>query len=304
MSGVKKDRLGRGLGALLGEYVDSKPSPAGQAADGDVTRLPLTAIVPNPNQPRKEFNETELTELADSIRENGLLQPLVVRTSPHQSDRFELVAGERRFRSLQRLKWEEVPVMIREVDDETLLVLALVENLQREALNPIEEAEGYQSLIEGYASTQEEVARAVGKDRSTVANALRLLKLPASVRRLVNEAALTAGHGRALLGAHDPIKIAELAKAAVAGGWSVRETERRAKAERPGGGSKTKVTPPRDPVVSELEVALQESLSTRGQIRGGGKKGKGVIEVPFHSSEDFERLFALITGVEASDYLG
>ena len=299
---MKKDRLGRGLGALLGEYAAADESAAPAA---EVTRVTLKSIVPNPLQPRQEFQEDELRELMESIRENGLLQPLVVRPSPTAPDRFELVAGERRLRSLQALGWEDAPVMVREVDDETLLVLALVENLQREALNPIEEAEGYQALGQQFDLTQEEIARAVGKDRSTVANTLRLLKLPHSLRRMVATGELSSGHARALLGLEDPVRMADVGRQAAREGWSVREVERRVKAGR-GGRDKPKSSTrtATDPVVRELEAALQERLATRVVIRGGGKKGKGVIEIPFLGTEDFERIFALVAGVEASDVLG
>ncbi len=299
---MKKDRLGRGLGALLGEYMSEDERPP----EGDVVRIPLKSIVPNPLQPRQEFSSDELGELVASIRENGLLQPLVVRPSPKSPDRFELVAGERRFRSLQTLGWDDAPAMVRDVDDETLLVLALVENLQREALNPLEEAEGYQSLIDRFAMTQEEVAQAVGKSRSAVANTLRLLGLPHSVRRMVAAGQLSAGHARALLSVEDGVRMAELAKEAAKEGWSVREMERRARSGQV--RKRALSTPPHrtssDPVVKALEEALQERLATRVAIKGGGKKGKGVIEIPFLGTQDFERIFALITGEEAADVLG
>lgn len=300
---MKKDRLGRGLGALLGEYGEQGTS---SSEGGEVVRVPLRSIVPNPLQPRQEFSEDELRELVDSIRENGLLQPLVVRPSPTAKNRYELVAGERRFRSLQTLGWDDAPVMVREVDDETLLVLALVENLQREALNPLEEAEGYQKLADRFELTQEEIARAVGKNRSTVANTLRLLNLPPSVRKYLASGELTSGHARALLGVDDAVRMGDLARQAVREGWSVRETERRTRSSRKkksSGGSASRGTS-RDPVVQALERALQETLGTRVVIRGGGRKGKGVIEIPFLGTEDFERIFAAITGSEASDLLG
>lgn len=302
---MRKDRLGKGLGALLGEYV-TDDVPAGEAAGkGEVAKIPLKSIVPNPLQPRQEFSEEELRELKDSIRENGLLQPLVVRPSPSASERYEIVAGERRFRSLQSLGWDEAPAMVREVDDETLLVLALVENLQREALNPVEEAEGYQMLGEKFSLTQEQIAQAVGKDRSTVANTLRLLKLPHSLRRMIGAGELSPGHARALMPLEDPVRMADVGRQAVKEGWSVRELERRVKAMRAGGGKTRKTRPvSNDPVVKALEEALQERLSTRVMIRGGGRKGKGVIEIPFLGTEDFERIFALIAGAEASDILG
>jgi ParB family transcriptional regulator, chromosome partitioning protein len=294
VNGPRKDRLGRGLGALLGDYLAPEAVPA-----GDVHKVAVANILPNPLQPRKEFSEAELEELTSSIRENGLLQPLLVR--PAAGGRYELVAGERRFRSIQRLGWQDAPVVVRKVDDEELLVLALVENLQRAELNPLEEAEGYRTLGDRFGLTQEEISQAVGKDRSTIANLMRLLKLPPSIRRLVESGDLSMGHARALLAIEDPLRAAELARQAAKEGWSVRDIERetRESAPRP---PKQAATPQhsRDPVVRALEEALRETLATRVQIRAG-RKGTGVIEVPFHSSEDFERIFALLAGREASD---
>lgn len=298
MSRPKKDRLGRGLGALLGEYLEAEP-----VAESDIRRVALGSIVPNPLQPRQEFAEAELAELAASIHQNGLLQPLVVRPSPTTEGRYELVAGERRFRSVQSLGWEDVPVLVRDVDDEALLVLALVENLQREELNPLEEAEGYQALVERFDLTQEEIARAVGKERSTVANCLRLLKLPISIRRLLRDGELSMGHARALLGVDDPVRAADLARRTVKEGLSVRDVEKAVRASKGGGKNRRGGPQPvRDPVVRTLEETLRARLGTRVQIRGGGK-GKGVIEIPFHDTQDFERLFALVAGVEASEIL-
>ena len=294
MTPLRKDRLGRGLGALLGDYMT-----AGATSPGDVRSVAVSGIVPNPLQPRKSHSDAELDDLAASIREHGLLQPLLVR--PAGPAQFELVAGERRLRSLQRLGWLEVPVVVREVPDEALLVLALVENLQREELNPLEEAEGYRTLVERFGFTQEDVSRAVGKDRSTVANLLRLLKLPPSIRHLVETGDLSIGHARALLAVEDPVRAGELARTAIKEGWSVREMERRSRAAGPRGpGGTAPAGAVRDPVVRVLEEALREQLATRVQIRAG-KKGTGVIEVPFHSPEDFERIFALLAGREASE---
>ena len=190
MSG--RDRLGKGLGALLGEYLESA------AQRGEIHKLPVSAITGNPVQPRRVFKEGELEELAVSIRENGLLQPLVVRPAPAAAGRYELVVGERRLRAVTRLGWTEVPVLVRDASDETLLVLALVENLQREALNPLEEAEGYAALGERYGMSQSDIANAVGKDRSTVANMLRLLKLPPSIRKLTRHMARAKSPARRL----------------------------------------------------------------------------------------------------------
>ncbi|MEQ9568770.1 MAG: ParB/RepB/Spo0J family partition protein, partial [Longimicrobiales bacterium] len=204
------------------------------------------------------------------------------------------------------LDWTDVPVVVREVTDEALLVLALVENLQREQLNPLEEADGYDALMDRFGMTQEEVARAVGKDRSTVANMLRLLKLPPSIRKLLQQGDLSMGHARALLSVDDGVRAADLAREAVKNGWSVREVERQVRAAKDGGrGRNTSPTVrSRDPLIRALEEALRERLSTRVQIRGGGRTGKGVIEVPFHDAEDFERIFAIIAGAEASEVLG
>ena len=302
MSRPGKDRLGRGLGALLGEYLEG-------GDETEVRKVPVASIVPNPLQPRKEFAPEELEELAASIDENGLLQPLVVRPSPSRDNRFELVAGERRFRAVTELAWEDVPVLVREVEDEALLVLALVENLQREALNPLEEAEGYRTLADDFEMTQEEIARSVGKSRSAVANFLRLLKLPPSIRKMLQEGDLSVGHARSLLSLDDTVRAGELARRAVRDGWSVRELEARTAEEKEkGSGRRKRKTPSgsgdsRDPVVRALEEALRETLATRVRIRGV-KKGEGTIEVPFHGTEDFERLFALIAGREAADVVG
>ncbi|MGW8264735.1 MAG: ParB/RepB/Spo0J family partition protein [Longimicrobiales bacterium] len=297
MTKGRKERLGRGLGALLGEYLeDEKPVPA-----GEVRTLPLEKIRPNPFQPRKEFQAGELDELADSIRENGLIQPLMVRPSPGRREGWELVAGERRFRAVAQLGWTEVPAFVREVDDQTLLVLALVENLQREALGPLEEAEGYRALTDSFGLTQGEVAKAVGKDRSTIANALRLLQLPPSVRKLLAEGALTAGHARPLLSIADQVKAAEMARVAAREGWSVRQVEDVVKrGRRAGGKKKVGGKKEQDPVLQALEEELRSALGTRVVLRQG-RKGRGVIEIPFLSPEDFERVFLLVTGKEASE---
>jgi len=293
-----KDRLGKGLGALLGDYMTP------EAPKGDVRRVAVSAVLPNPQQPRRSFSEAELAELAASIDQNGLLQPLLVRPSPGRGDNYELVAGERRLRAITSLGWQDVPVVVREVDDDTLLVLALVENLQREALSPLEEAEGYRALADQYGLTQDEIASSVGKNRSTVANMLRLLRLPVSVRKLVEEGGLSVGHARALLAIDDPVRMAELARSAVREGWSVREIERRVKKlAQTTTQAATKAKGTADPILHALEEELRSVLATRVRIRSANKK-EGLIEVPFHNPEDFERIFALIAGREASEIVG
>jgi ParB family chromosome partitioning protein len=297
---AKKERLGKGLGALLGEYLGEQEGAA------EARTVPVSAVHPNPFQPRREFKEEELAELAASIKENGLLQPIVVRPAGNRrgADRWELVAGERRWRAVTRLGWKDVPALVREVDDRTLLVLALVENLQRSGLSALEEAQGYQQLMDEFGLTQQDVAEAMGRDRSTVANTLRLLQLPASVRRLVESGELAAGHARALLGVPDARRMADLARRVVEQGWSVRETEDRVRKDRPtrkrrskGGGAGRGAE--EDPAQKELELELERALGTQVRIKRtrGGVKGK--VEVSFYDAEDFDRIFELLAGKPA-----
>jgi ParB family chromosome partitioning protein len=289
---MTRDRLGKGLGALLGEYLEP------EVGAGDAGKVPVSAISPNPMQPRRTFPDSELAGLAASISENGLLQPIVVRPAPDADGRFELIAGERRLRAVRSLGWKDVPTVVRDASDETLLVLALVENLQREALNALEEAEGYAALSNQFNMSQAEIAAAVGKSRSTVTNLLRLLRLPVSIRKLVEAGSLSGGHARALLSVQDPVFAAELARRAADEGWSVRETEKRAsgvsKKRRKKAGAAV------DPVVRALEEGLRDRLSTRVTIRQR-RGGKGSIEIEYHGSEDFERVYELITGQEVAE---
>ena len=294
------ERLGRGLGALLGDYAES-PIPAGAAKAA--TSLPLSRIVPNPYQPRLEFDPAELGELAASIKASGLLQPIVVRPGP-AAGTYELVAGERRLRAVKNLGWKDVPALVRQVDDRALLVLALVENIQRSELGPLEEAKGYAALKEEFGLTQEEIAEAVGKSRSAVANTLRLLALPPSVRRLIDDGSLSAGHGRALLGLNDPVQISDLAKKAVKSRWSVRELEAAVKAMVRGGAPpKADQRGTKDPAVAALEETLQVVMGSRVAIRWAGK-GDGSIRIPFKGPRELERIFQILTGKDASDVVG
>ncbi|CAN5762953.1 ParB/RepB/Spo0J family partition protein [soil metagenome] len=300
-----RPRLGKGLGALLSE------SMLASEGEGNIRRLRVDQIAPNPFQPRREFAPEELQELRESIRTNGLLQPPVVRPAPGGgSSNFELVAGERRFRCVRELGWKEIPVLVRDVDDRTLLVLALVENIQREELGVLEEAEGYRVLSEDFGMTQAEIAESVGKKRPTVANALRLLRLPGSVRRNLASGELTMGHARALLGVEDPGRQLEFARRAVEQGWSVREMEERIRGRRasapavPGvGGGESGGGSSMSPVVRALQEEVRHALGTRASIREG-KAGAGKIEIPYHSAGEFERLFRLLTGLEADDVAG
>ncbi|HEX8905413.1 MAG TPA: ParB/RepB/Spo0J family partition protein, partial [Longimicrobiaceae bacterium] len=256
---------------------------------------------------RREFSAEQLAELEDSIRKNGLLQPLVVRprtaTTPDGAE-WELIAGERRWRAVRRLGWSQVPVVVREIDDRAMLVLAIVENVQRAGLSPLEEAAGYKQLIDEFGYTQAEVADSVGRERSTVANLLRLLSLPATVQRMVNEGQLSMGHARALLGLEDEREMAELGRQAAESGMSVRTVEERVRQMRPGGAASPRSTMAGvreamdDPHVRHLEAELQRALGTAARIRlTSGKAGR--IEIPFYNADDFDRVLELILGTEA-----
>jgi ParB family chromosome partitioning protein len=294
---VKRDRLGKGLGALLREHMGEE----GEPQSGVPARmLPVSGIAPNPYQPRREFSEEDLEDLTASLRENGLLQPIVVRPAPGGGGKWELVAGERRWRASMRLGWHEIAAVVRDVDDRTLLVLALVENLQRSQLSALEEADGYQRLAEEFELTQQQVAEVVGKDRSTVANALRLLNLPASVRQLMRDGKLSAGHARALLGLDSDRRIADVARQAADEQWSVREVEMHVKrAKQPARAAQPREKA-REASERMLEEELQRVFGTDVRIRRS-RGHRGRIEIPFFSAEDFERIFELMAGQSATD---
>ena len=284
-------RLGRGLEALLG------PTREEAEREGSLVELAIADIRPNPYQPRRDVDEAALAELTASIKQAGLLQPVVVRQAPGATKpSFELIAGERRLRACQALGWAKIPAVQREVDDRTVLTLALVENLQRDDLSPVDEARGYERLIAEFSLTQQEVAAAVGHDRSTVANALRLLKLPAAVLALVHDGGLSVGHARALLALEDARVATALAREAVDLGLSVRDVEDRVR------GGRAPVRRPRlkkgmgpAPEVRRIEEALRRRLGTdvRVTLRA---KGKGQMHVNFYSNDDLARLLELILG--------
>jgi ParB family chromosome partitioning protein len=296
MAMAKKPRLGKGLSALLGEY-NSEPA----AAPGEpVNSVPTSRITPNPFQPRREFTPEQLAELEDSIRQNGLLQPLVVRRAKEgaaEGAEWELVAGERRWRAVRRLGWSEVPVVVREIDDRAMLVLAIVENVQRADLSPLEEATAYKRLMDDFDFTQAEVAESVGRERSTVANLLRLLSLPPSVHRLLDEGKLLMGHARALLGLENEREIADLARVAADSGMTVRAVEERVRDRRPAAKSKDAPAEPArgDAHLRHLEAELQRAFGTQVRIRVQGGSG-GRIEIPFLNADDFDRVLELLLG--------
>src|SRR6266513_1232809 len=283
-------RLGRGLEALLG------PTREEAEREGSLVQLPIKDVTPNPFQPRRTVDPGALDELVSSIKQAGLLQPIVVRKAPNGNVAFELIAGERRLRACQQLGWERIPAVQREADDRTLLTLALIENLQRDDLSPVDEARGYERLIAEFKLAQQDVADAVGRDRSTVANALRLLKLPAAVLAMLHAGQLSVGHGRALLALDDPRVATTLAREAVAQGLSVREVEDRVRGGRgPERRPRMKRGVGVGPEVRRVEDALRRRLGTdvRVTLRA---KGKGQIHLAFYSNDDLARLLELLLG--------
>lgn len=268
---AKKGGLGRGLEALFNENATD---------DKGVVTLRLTEIEPNRNQPRADFEENSLSELAESIQKHGLIQPIVVR--PTSSGAYQIVAGERRWRACRMAGLIEVPVVIKELDDRNYFEVALVENLQREDLNPVEEAQGYRTLVEAYGLTQEQVAESVGKSRSAVTNALRLLNLSEAALEALKNSEITAGHARAILAADSDTLAAEMLKAAQKGA-SVRELEAMAKKKI----KLERATPPaaKNNFYSEVEISLKNELGRKVDIKSKGK-GKGTITIEFYSEEE------------------
>jgi ParB family chromosome partitioning protein len=314
MSADAPRRLGRGLEALISTARQQR-EPAATASEptdresSELRRVRLADITPNRFQPRRTFTEPELVELEASIKANGLLQPITVRSQPGGG--WELVAGERRLRAAGRLGWTEIPAVVRDFDDRAMLTLALVENLQRADLNPLEEAEGYQRLIEEFGLTQQQVADAVGKDRTSITNLLRVLTLPTAIRAMVERGHLTAGHARALLPVKDERQQLALANEIVARGLSVREAEARARAHTSDEGNRTKAgagaTPrslpgalPRvaastDPAVRRIEEQLRKHLQTDVHVQPLGND-RGVVRISYYSPDDLERVLDLVVG--------
>ena len=309
MAAPKKSRgLGKGLDALFGdaevsirtESVKESKDPAkaekapdqkdgGTAQAGGIEYHDINDIKPNSNQPRKTFDEDKLQELAASIEEHGLIQPVVLRKVKRG---YEIVAGERRWRAARIIGIREIPCIVKELSDEENMLLAIIENMQREDLNPIEEAEGISQMIDTYGLTQEQVSKSVGKSRPYIANSLRLLTLAAPVRRYVSEGELSAGHARALAVIKDEDKQISLAEAAVKQGLSVRQIEKLAQETKTGRTKKKANTAAKSPDVRRVEEDLKEVLGTKVNLNQKGKKGK--IEIEFYSREDLERLIELL----------
>ena len=274
---AKKSGLGKGLGALMLENnTDSMVS---------TSTLNINEITPNKEQPRKTFDETALEELADSIRQHGVLQPLLVR--PLTSGGYQLVAGERRWRASRLAELKEVPVIIKELSDTEAMEIAIIENLQSEDLNPIEEAEGLQALIDKCGYTQEQVAISVGKSRPAITNALRLLKLPEEVREMAKDGTISAGHARALLAFDNQPMMIECANQIVSKKLTVRDVEKMAK--RPATTStKTKTAQRRDSFYDEVELSLTEALGTKVRVYNG--RNKGTLEIEFYTLDDLKNI--------------
>ncbi len=274
---AKKSGLGKGLEALFAENAVEE--------QGKAITLRLLEIEPNRDQPRKQFDEEALSELSASIAQHGILQPLLVRPLPGGG--YQLVAGERRWRAARMAGLEEVPAVIRELTDREAAELAMIENLQREDLNPMEEAKGYQTLMETYGMTQEEAARAVNKSRPAVANALRLLQLPDEVAEMVAEGRLSAGHARAVLSFSEEERL-PAAQEAAEKGLTVRELERRAKAARAPKKNSPATAFSRDSFYHEVELALTEQMGRR--VRVSEKNGGGLLQIEFYDQEDLRSL--------------
>jgi ParB family chromosome partitioning protein len=282
---LSRKRLGRGLAALIGEI--DRPAAVekpGMNADG---KVPIEFLSPNPKNPRRHFGDADLTDLAQSIREHGVVQPVVARPSPTQAGRYEIIAGERRWRAAQRAGLSDIPIIVRDVNDRTALELAIIENVQRTDLNPVEEAMGYQQLIDDHGYTQADLGQVIGKSRSHVANTLRLLKLPDVIRDMLVDGALSAGHARTLVTAQDP---AGLAKRIVEDGLSVRQAE--ALAQMPAGAPTVKRQPAapaqKDADTRALEKLMTDTLGMFVTIEHNERGG--VISVAYRTLEQLDEL--------------
>ncbi len=279
---MTRKALGKGLSALL------KDREA--VSETELRELDLDLLVPNPYQPRQIFTESKLEELAQSIRQYGFVQPLVVR---QRGEHYQIIAGERRWRAAQRLGLLRIPAVVKEVSDEKLMETSLIENIQRENLNPIEEASAYQRLAQEFQLTQEEVAQRTGKQRSTITNFLRLLRLPKEVQQLLLEDKLSMGHARALLGLEHVAEQKTMAEKTVRLGWSVRQVEKATAARKPAKPGKKTASRP-DPNVRAAIEKMEHALGTRVRIVPRGQQGR--IEIEYYSAEELQRLYQHLVG--------
>lgn len=289
----KRSGLGRGLSALVSEA--EYETGGSSAAATSETKLPIEDIVPNPNQPRIHFNETELRELSESIQEHGVLQPLLVRK---HGNGYEIIAGERRYQASKLAGLEELPVIIKEVNDKEMLALALIENLQRSDLNPVEEAKGYRQLIDASGMTQEALSKAVSKSRSAITNSLRLLDLPEVVQQMIFEGKLTAGHARAILAVPYEDARISLAEKVVAEGLSVRATENLAPLFSAGETPKTS-RPATPQSFKKAARVLRQVFNTNVRVKSS--RGKNKIEIEFKDEEELSRILGEMIQFEQGD---
>jgi len=288
MAAAKKRGLGRGLDALLGG--DSEGTPSVIEQEGELRMLPIQYIQPGKYQPRRHWNDEALDELAASIKAQGLIQPIVVRSIGKNS--YELIAGERRWRAAQRAQLSELPALVKEVPEVAVPAMALIENIQRQDLTPLEEADAIKRLIDDFDLTHQQAADAVGRSRAAVSNLLRLTELPNSIKKLLDEGKLEMGHARCLLTL--PERDAEgLALEAARNGWSVRELEEAARRAQTAPKGKAKSTPARDPNVADLERELAERFATRVEL-AQGRGGRGKLVIHYHSNDELEGILGKI----------
>lgn len=294
---MEKRALGKGLAALIGDkqaQTYKKPVPLFRDEDsstikGDVSYMEINKIKAGKFQPREDFDGQKLSDLVASIKEKGVLQPILVRKI---DTGFEIIAGERRFRAAKALNLEKIPVIVKDVKDEDALIISLIENIQREGLNPIEEAHAFQRLLESFNYSQDDIARALGKDKTTVSNILRLLKLPLDVQQCLSKGEISLGHAKVLLATEDPSKQRKLCQIAIAKSLSVRELENLLSINVPQRKRKAMTTGTTDPHVLSMERTLQLALGTKVRIQAHRKRGKILIE--YYSPQDLERIVALL----------
>ena len=282
MAAAKKRGLGRGLDALLGGSGEGMPSAL--TREGELRSLPIQQIQPGKYQPRRHWNDEALDELAASIRAQGLIQPVVVREIGKH--RYELIAGERRWRAAQRAQLSEIPALVKQVAEAAVPAMALIENIQRQDLTPLEEADALKRLIDDFDLTHQQAADAVGRSRASVSNMLRLTELPESIKKLLDEGKLEMGHARCLLTLEEAIAV-PLARQAVTLGWSVRELEQAARRAQNAPKGKAKSAPPRDPNITDLERELAERFATRVEL-APGKGGRGKLVIHYHSHDELD----------------
>ncbi|MFH1457659.1 MAG: ParB/RepB/Spo0J family partition protein [Candidatus Omnitrophota bacterium] len=280
---MERKALGKGIGALIPEKETGRKN--------EIVYVQSEEIKPNPFQPREDFDNQSIEELAQSIKEKGVIQPLLVR---RKADFYELIAGERRLRAAKLLNLNELPVIVKDVEDKDSLELALIENIQRQGLNPIEEARAYQHLMDKFQVTQEKISDAIGKSRSGIANTLRLLKLPQEIQEELKKGRISYAHGRTLLEIEDANQQRKLAQMVIANGLSVRELENLIKSRRIKGAKRRMGPSVHDPLVAALEEELQHILATK--VRISKRKKRGHIQIEFYSHEDLERIVKVLKG--------